>query len=385
MSKHTLHMTFSIVLSIKVSEQRLNRLQGLSWIFLFELMDSQNLTYYKTEMETRELGFQLKEKDKCIGLEILVVGCVLNMLQIRLLNDDLQRKAREELNEVPERIHEDLQALKTWIEEQPHLCANTDDQFLISFLRGCKYSLEKAKKKIDSYYSFKTKFPEFCNVTNVDSARMREIFRSGAFLYLPIPLRNNGPRICWVRLASADMYSLEEVLAVNHVLQDILMLEDDNAVINGLVMIADHKEISLSHILQTTPTYLKKWIAYNHESIPLRLKSIHFLNAPKIFDVVYNTAKPMLPLKQQDRFLNHNSLDSLSQHVPLKYLPKDYGGENGSIKEIIAEWDKKLNKYRDYFDKSTQWGIDEKLRFDETNPYNDRFGSEGSFRKLEVD
>uniref|UniRef100_A0A1B0FJ57 CRAL-TRIO domain-containing protein n=1 Tax=Glossina morsitans morsitans TaxID=37546 RepID=A0A1B0FJ57_GLOMM len=307
------------------------------------------------------------------------------MLQIRLLNDDLQRKAREELNEVPARMDKDLQALKIWIEEQPHLCANTDDQFLICFLRGCKYSLEKAKKKIDSYYSFKTKFPEFCNVTNVDSARLREILRSGAFLYLPTPLHNNGPRVVLVRLSSAEMFSLEEVLAVNHLLQDIAMLEDDNAVINGLVMIADHKEISLSHILQTTPTYLKKWITYNHESIPLRVKSIHFLNAPKIFDIVYNTAKPMLPLKQQDRFLNHNSLDSLSQYVPLKYLPKDYGGENGSRKEIIAEWDKKLDKFRDYFSKSTQWCTDEKLRFDETKPNNDTFGSEGSFRKLEFD
>lgn len=248
------------------------------------------------------------------------------MLQIRLLNDDLQRKAREELNEVPARMHKDLQALKIWIEEQPHLCANTDDQFLICFLRGCKYSLEKAKKKIDSYYSFKTKFPEFCNVTNVDSARLREIFRSGyvsvtkssikllliglsssAFLYLPTPLHNNGPRIVLVRLSSAEMFSLEEVLAVNHLLQDIAMLEDDNAVINGLVMIADHKEISLSHILQATPTYLKKWITYNHESIPLRVKSIHFLNAPKIFDIVYNTAKPMLPLKQQDRVRKANN------------------------------------------------------------------------------
>ncbi|KAI9586028.1 hypothetical protein GQX74_001875 [Glossina fuscipes] len=315
----------------------------------------------------------------------VLVDFVLNMLQIRLLNEDLQRKAREELNEVPARIHEDLKTLKTWIEEQPHLCANTDDQFLICFLRGCKYSLEKAKKKIDSYYSFKTKFPEFCNITNVSSARLREIFRSGAFLYLPIPLHNNGPRIVLLRLASAEIFSLEEVLAVNHVLQDILMLEDDNAVVNGLVMIADQKGIPLSHILQATPTYLKKWITYNYESIPLRLKSIHFLNAPKIFDIVYNTAKPMLPLKQQDRFLNHNSLDSLIQHVPLKYLPNDYGGESGTIKEIIAEWDKKLDKYRDYFGKSIQWGTDEKLRFDKAKHYDDTFGSEGSFRKLELD
>uniref|UniRef100_A0A1B0G679 Uncharacterized protein n=1 Tax=Glossina morsitans morsitans TaxID=37546 RepID=A0A1B0G679_GLOMM len=44
----------------------------------------------------------------------------------------------------------------------------------------------------------------------------------------------------------------------------------------------------------------------------------------------------------------------LSQNVPLKYLLKDDGGENGNIAEIIAEWDGNLDKHRDYFSKSTQ-------------------------------
>uniref|UniRef100_A0A1A9ZAM4 Uncharacterized protein n=1 Tax=Glossina pallidipes TaxID=7398 RepID=A0A1A9ZAM4_GLOPL len=44
-----------------------------------------------------------------------------------------------------------------------------------------------------------------------------------------------------------------------------------------------------------------------------------------------------------------NSLDQLSQ-----------GGEYGNIAEIIAEWDEKIDKHRDYFSKSAQWGIDDK-------------------------
>ncbi|KAL9928347.1 alpha-tocopherol transfer protein-like [Glossina fuscipes fuscipes] len=309
------------------------------------------------------------------------------MLQTRLLNEDLQKQANKMLNEVPARIHEDLQALRIWIQGQQHLCANIDDQFLIAFLRRSKYSLEKAKKRIYSYYSFKSKFPESFNVTNVDSPRFREIFRLGGFLYLPIPLHNNGPRIFFVRggFYSAHIFSLEEVLAVNHVLQDIVILEDDYAVVNGLVGIAVDEAITLSHILQVTPLYLKKWISYNHEAIPLRVKSAHILKAPKICETVYNMGKPFLPLGHEDRLFFHDSLDSLSQHVPLKYLPSDYGGENGSIEEIVAEWDEKLNKYRDYFSKSIQWGIDEKLRIVEANEQNDIFGIEGSFRKLDFD
>uniref|UniRef100_A0A1B0AU12 CRAL-TRIO domain-containing protein n=1 Tax=Glossina palpalis gambiensis TaxID=67801 RepID=A0A1B0AU12_9MUSC len=315
------------------------------------------------------------------------VSCALRMLQIRVLNEDLQRKAKEELNEVPTRIYEDLKALRKWIEEQAHLYANIDDQFLIAFLRGCKYSLEKAKKKIDSYYTLKSAFPTLCNVTNVDSARFREIFRLGLCLPLPDPLHDNGPRIFIMRggLPTAERFTVEELMAVNHVLQDILMLEDDYAVVNGLVMINDFKTLALTHVLQANPMFLKKFLTYNYEAIPLRIKSNHFLNAPKMFDSVYNVGKPMLPLKQQDRIFFHSSLDSLSRYVPLKYLPNDYGGENGSIAKIIDEWDKKLDKYRDHFSKSTEWGTDEELRIGETKDQNGLFGIDGSFRKLEVD
>lgn len=99
------------------------------------------------------------------------------MIQIKPLTPDLQKIAETELGEVPSRIYNDLQSLKTWIEQQPHLKARTDDQFLIQYLRGCKYSLEIAKTKIDYLYTLKTKFPEEFNVTDVTDKCFRDIYR----------------------------------------------------------------------------------------------------------------------------------------------------------------------------------------------------------------
>lgn len=79
---------------------------------------------------------------------------------IRPLNEELRKVAQDELNEVQSRIPEDIAALRTWIEKQPHLKARVDDQFLVAFLRGCKYSLEKAKSKLDYFYTIKTMIPE---------------------------------------------------------------------------------------------------------------------------------------------------------------------------------------------------------------------------------
>lgn len=101
------------------------------------------------------------------------------MAQIRPLSEELQKAAIEQLGENPANIPADLEALKTWIKQQPHLRANTDDQFLIAFLRGCKYSLEKTKSKIDKFFTLKSKFPEMFGATDIDDPKFREILRLG--------------------------------------------------------------------------------------------------------------------------------------------------------------------------------------------------------------
>lgn len=101
------------------------------------------------------------------------------MTQIRPLNEELQKLAIEQLGEDPARIPSDLEAIKTWIKQQPHLRANTDDQFLMAFLRGCKYSMEKTKSKIDKFFTLKHKYPEIFCITDVDDAKFREIINMG--------------------------------------------------------------------------------------------------------------------------------------------------------------------------------------------------------------
>lgn len=82
------------------------------------------------------------------------------MTKIRALSDDLAKLAANELNEAPERTQADIDALREWIDKSPHLKSRRDDQFLIAFLRGCKFSLEKAKQKLDLFYTVRTHAPE---------------------------------------------------------------------------------------------------------------------------------------------------------------------------------------------------------------------------------
>lgn len=97
---------------------------------------------------------------------------------IRPLNEELKKITENDLNEMENRISDDIADLRTWIEKQPHLKARTDDQFLVAFLRGCKYSLEKAKSKMDYFYTMRTMMPELF-AHNEMNEKMLNLCRTG--------------------------------------------------------------------------------------------------------------------------------------------------------------------------------------------------------------
>lgn len=101
------------------------------------------------------------------------------MLKIRPVSDELAKIAKEELNEVPKRISDDIASIKEWISKQPHLKPFNDDQLLVSFLRGCKYSLERVKQKLDAYCSFKTTMPELLMNRDPTDPILMKIIRLG--------------------------------------------------------------------------------------------------------------------------------------------------------------------------------------------------------------
>lgn len=83
--------------------------------------------------------------------------------------------------------------------------------------------------------------------------------------------------------------------------------------------------------------------------------------------------------------IHASNLEKMYSMLPQKYLPKEYGGENGSIPEIIEESVKKYLEYRSYFQDDAKYGTDERLRPGKPVDFENLFGLEGSFRKLNVD
>lgn len=92
-----------------------------------------------------------------------------------------------------------------------------------------------------------------------------------------------------------DLFKLETMIV------DILMLESDNFMICGGVVISDMKDGTMAHYVTFTPTLLKKIMKIFQNAYPVRPKGLVYINAPSIFEVVLDLVRSFLTEKLRKR------------------------------------------------------------------------------------
>ncbi|XP_030387039.1 alpha-tocopherol transfer protein-like [Scaptodrosophila lebanonensis] len=306
--------------------------------------------------------------------------------KLRPINSDLRQIAQVELNEIETRIESDIGALRVWLAKQPHLRSREDEQFLVAFLRGCKYSLEKAKSKIDHFYTIKTMMPELF-AKNVMDEKNIALCRSGTYVSLPKPLGPGGPRIQLSKYSKFDskLYKLIDLFRYQTLLMEHQIQQDDNCIISGYIEIVDMSNMSLSFLTHLDFPLIKRLGVFAEKGAPMRIKGVHLVNFPKEAVAVINLAKSLMPSKLQKRFFVYKNIEELYATIPRENLPEEYGGSNGRIAEIQAETEKVLLSYDPYFRENDQYGVNEQLRPGKHISADELFGIEGSFRKLDID
>jgi hypothetical protein len=73
--------------------------------------------------------------------------------------------------------------------------------------------------------------------------------------------------------------------------------------------------------------------------VPLRIKGIHIVNQPKIFNMVFALFKPFFREKLRSRIIFHGTdRESLHKHIAPKCLPKCYDGTIDIPRVKGEEW-----------------------------------------------
>lgn len=305
---------------------------------------------------------------------------------IRELTPELAKIAKEELNENPNQVKDDIHHLKDWISKQPHLRARTDDQWLVAMLRGCKFSLERVKKKLDLYYTLRTKAPDVTLRIKPTDEDFMEFFILGTCFILPSPKDKLIPRVIVIRAGAYDASknNVADVMCVLYYLVQILLIEDDIATVLGTKIMVDYENVTMNHFMQATPSMLKKMIAVCQDAMPLRLKGSHHINLPSGIEKIFTLISGLLNEKAKQRLRIHKHQEELLQEIPKEIVPREYGGTGGSVVELIDYWARKIKQYKNWMEQELQLGTDESKR-QGPPPINLELGADGSFRQLEID
>uniref|UniRef100_A0A336LVV8 CSON005744 protein n=1 Tax=Culicoides sonorensis TaxID=179676 RepID=A0A336LVV8_CULSO len=284
-------------------------------------------------------------------------------LKIRELSVELSQKAKTDFDETPEKLEQSVSEIREWLKVNPHVKPRNDDQFLVTFLRGCKYDMNVVKEKLESFYTVRTQLPEFFIDRNTKDERLRSLLKSGVIFPLPKLMSADGCRIIVIRFTSYDLskYKIAEVIALISLVFDILAIEDDNTTVSGQIYILDLSGSSFKHVFQFTPSFIKKCATLSQGGNPIRVTQQHFINTPTGFQTAFNMFKGLIA--KDDLLMQvHNKIESLYKYVPVNLLPTEYGGSEIKMSDIIEDLSQKFDQYYDYFMEDKNYGVDLEMK-----------------------
>ncbi|XP_044267343.1 alpha-tocopherol transfer protein-like isoform X2 [Tribolium madens] len=283
-------------------------------------------------------------------------------LELEDLSPEAKEIARKELRETPDVSREAVSTLKDLLKEEKDLHVPLDnDQWLIRFLRPCKFYPESALELIKRYYSFKVKHSDIYN--GLVPSKEKNIFEQNILTVQP-NRDQLGRRILILELGKkwkTSEVTLDEVFKGAVLFLELAMLEPETQVC-GAVVVFDMDGLSLSQTTKFTPMFAKRIVDWLQDSVPLRIKNIHIVNQPYIFKIVFNLFKPFLREKLRNRIIFHGTdRKSLHQHLSPKCLPECYGGSLNLPRINGPQWLELLLQCDQEYEAINSYGYNKKV------------------------
>nr|CAD7431802.1 unnamed protein product [Timema monikensis] len=323
------------------------------------------------------------------------------------LNPEIALVAEIELRETPERIKEATVALRELIRANKNLHYRDDDEFLIRFLRPTKFYPESALALMIRAAEFKVKNASVVkdlmpkdeyktlvenNVVNVivDRDQLgRRILQVNVgdkrcFVSLQLSLLAPYKSYCKYRSSVAslvlsdssqrtsDSQHLEvwdpSKVTANQIFRALYLIHvaaclEPETQVRGVIVIMDFNGLSYRHVKAFTPSFSLLLLSFIQDAMPLRLKEVHMVNQPFIFNAVFQLFKPFIREKLKARvslmdcrwreciyftmYFHGKNMESLHKYMNPDHLPEDYGGKKPKIDYTSKDWYPLLEELED--------------------------------------
>ena len=83
--------------------------------------------------------------------------------------------------------------------------------------------------------------------------------------------------------------------------------------------------------------------------------------------------------------MKEGDFTEIHEQLGKEVLPEEYGGTNGKLQDHVEYTCRMISDKRDWLKLRTELKSDEAKRVGQAKDYNEIFGMEGSFRKLNLD
>uniref|UniRef100_A0A8B9FHU4 Clavesin-2 n=1 Tax=Amazona collaria TaxID=241587 RepID=A0A8B9FHU4_9PSIT len=251
------------------------------------------------------------------------------------LSPETLEKARLELNENPDTLHQDIQEVRDMVITRPDIgFLRTDDAFILRFLRARKFQHFEAFRLLAQYFEYRQQNLDMFKSFKATDPGIKQALKDGfpgglanldhygrtlRIFPCPCPILTTSPlnihRYTLVDILRAILLSLEA------------MIEDPELQVNGFVLIIDWSNFTFKQASKLTPSMLRLAIEGLQDSFPARFGGIHFVNQPWYIHALYTVIRPFLKEKTRKRiFLHGNNLNSLHQLIHPEILPSEFGG-----------------------------------------------------------
>ncbi|XP_018897715.2 alpha-tocopherol transfer protein-like isoform X1 [Bemisia tabaci] len=253
--------------------------------------------------------------------------------------------AERELRETPERIRESCEQLRALMKEH-RLVFREDDDFLLTFLRPTKYYSHSALDLMRRIVEFRIKNASVLH--GLIPKDEEDGFLNNRVVNVLRDRDQHGRRIMVIQ-CGADWnprtVKTDQLFRMLYLIH-LAAIQEPETQVKGAIIIMDFHGMSMTQATHCMNlTFVARLLTFIQDAMPLRLKQVHIVKQPFIFQIVWNVFKPFIREKLRNRLFFHGSkMSSLHKFIEPNYLPEDYGGSRPKIDYSSADWFPVLNE-----------------------------------------